>query len=190
MMSRVSERGGRYQRSMAGMIGALIATLALILAYVAFRAVNREDVDYEPTEVDYLATVRGLQQAGTMDPAYPPKLPEGWIATRASFDPEELTWKLNLLTDDGSFVGVRQSAVGVESLVEEYVGSDAVEGGRASIDSPLADEWTAWSDDSDDAVVTEVGETRLMVVGTGGADEVEDLAASLVVRPVPAPRND
>lgn len=184
MMTAVSERGGRYQRSMAGMIGALIVTLGVIVAYVVFRAVNRDELDYEPEAVDYLVAVEGLQGSGALRPAYPPTLPEGWTATRASYDVETRTWTLNLLTDDGSFMGVRQSVLPEDALVEEYVGEDAEEGDELTLESPLARTWTSWSDDSDYAVVSEVGRNRVLVVGTAGRDEVEDLAASLVVRPV------
>ena len=53
----MSEQGGRYQRSFAGMIGALLITLLVIGAFVAFRALNRDELDGGPKPVDYLETV-------------------------------------------------------------------------------------------------------------------------------------
>ncbi len=181
----MSESGGRYQRSMSGMVGALLVTLAVILAYVVFRAVNREDLDYQPVAVDYRATVEGLQRAGTFRPAYPPKLPEGWIATKATYDLEAGTWKLDLLTDEDKYLGVRQARLPRELLVQEYVGSDAKEGEKVELASSFAGEWQSFEDpDGDYAVAAEVRKMVLLVVGTGDEDEIEELAASLVTRPV------
>ena len=70
----VREKPGRYQRSPAGMVGALIVTLLVISAFVAFRALNRTDLDVKPERVDYLAQVRFAQQdaqGGTSDLVYP-----------------------------------------------------------------------------------------------------------------------
>ena len=71
-------RAGRYQRSIAGGVGSLIVLVVVVLAFVAFRAVFRDNdaVDVEP--VDYLAVVAPAQEAGIRI-VYPPSLPEGWI---------------------------------------------------------------------------------------------------------------
>ena len=58
----MSEQPGRYQRSTSGMVGALLVTLLAILAFVAFRACNRTDLEVKPDHVDYLAQV-GLRPA-------------------------------------------------------------------------------------------------------------------------------
>ena len=83
----VREKPGRYQRSPAGMVGALIVTLLVISAFVAFRALNRTDLDVKPERVDYLAQVRFAQQdaRGEADLVYPAGLPTGWYATKVSF---------------------------------------------------------------------------------------------------------
>ncbi|HET7070318.1 MAG TPA: DUF4245 family protein, partial [Nocardioides sp.] len=75
---------GRYQRSPSGMVGALIVTLLVILAFVGFRALNRSDLDVKPEHVDYLAQVRYAQQAGS-EVVYPARLPRGWYATNVTF---------------------------------------------------------------------------------------------------------
>lgn len=179
----MSESGGRYQRSMSGMVGALLVTLAVILAFVVFRAVNRDELDYEPAAVDYRETVEGLQASGTFRPAYPPRLPDGWVATKATYDLEAGTWKLDLLTDEGRYIGVRQARLPVELLVEEYVGSAAVAGDEVELDGAFAKEWQVFDDeDGDHAVAATVRKMVLLVVGTGEDDEIEDLAASLVTR--------
>ena len=60
----MSEQGGRYQRSFAGMIGALLITLVVIGAFVAFRALNRDELERRPEAVDYLETVGFVQEPG------------------------------------------------------------------------------------------------------------------------------
>lgn len=181
----MSGRSGRYERSMAGMVGAMGVTLVLILGFVLFRAVNREDLHYEPEPVDYLPVVEGIQASTPLMPAYPPVLAEGWVATLAAWENDTLTWRLNLLTDEGRFLGVRQSRRQLgDSLVEQYVDEDAQQGATIELGGALAGEWVEWSDGSDYALVRETGDEALLVVGTGSEDEVRDLAESLVVRPV------
>lgn len=170
---------------MAGMVGAMGITLLLILGFVLFRAVNREEVDYEPVPVDYLPVVEGIGASTGLRPAYPPTLDEGWVATLAAWEQDTLTWKLNLLTDEGRFLGVRQSRRQLgESLVEQYVDEAAEEGATLELGGALGGEWVEWSDGSDYALVRETDDEALLVVGTGSEAEVRDLAESLVVRPV------
>lgn len=184
-MPGVSGSGSRYERSMSGMVGAMLVTLAVILAFVVFRAVNRNDADISPEAVDYLEVVEGAQQGG-VTVTYPPELPDGWIATRAAFEAEPgRVWALSMLTDDEEFVGVRQSEAELEDLVEKYVDEDAEEGDPVTLDSPLAKEWTTFTDSGGDyAVAADVRGSFVLVVGSAGKDAVEDLAASLVMTPV------
>lgn len=179
-MADVSGSGARYQRSMSGMVGAMLVTLAVIAAFVAFRALNRNDVDITPQAIDYLAVVEG---ASGEPLAYPPELPDGWKATRAAFvsDPGRV-WALSLLTADDEFIGVRQGDVELEAMVEVYVDEDAEEGEPVTLTSPLAREWRTFTDEGGDyAVAAEVDGSLVLVVGSAAEDEIEDLAASLVM---------
>ena len=60
----MSEQPGRYQRSPAGMVGALVVTVLVILGFVVFRSCVRTDLDVKPAHVDYRAEVRFAQQNG------------------------------------------------------------------------------------------------------------------------------
>lgn len=166
------------------MIGALLVTLGVIVAFVVFRAVNRDDLDIHRDAIDYTQIVKGLQDTDLVVPAYPPTLPDGWRATSATYDPSSRTWELDLLTGKGQFVGVRQSPLAARDLVEEYVDEDALEGDPVELDSSLAAEWATWSDQGGDhAVVTQLADkTFLLVVGSASQDQIEDFAASLVTR--------
>lgn len=181
----MSDSGGRYHRSMAGMIGAMLVTLLVIAGFVAFRDANRADLAIEAEPVDYIAVVDGVQESGADWLAYPPALPEGWIARAVAFDtgPE---WSLSMLTDEERFVGLRQvTGAEVTTLVEEYVDEQAIEGEPVRLESSLSDTWRTFTDEGGDyALAAEVGDTVVLVVGTAPEDEIEAFTASLVTGPV------
>ena len=179
----MSETAGRYQRSMGGMVGALVVTLGVILAFVVFRAVNRDELEVDREAIDYLVVVEGLQESDLLEPVYPPTLPKDWKAVDASFDAEDLTWSLDLNTDETEFVGVVQSKLELDDLVDTYVDAAADEGDPVTLDSTLASRWTTFTDaDGDYAVAAVVKGFNVLVYGTAGEDEIEDLASSLVSR--------
>lgn len=183
----MSESAGRYQRSMGGMVGALVVTVGVIIAFVVFRAVTRDDLEVDREAIDYLVLVEGLQQSDLLDPVYPATLPKGWTAVDADFDAEDLTWSLDLNPDEGDFVGVVQSRLKLDELLETHVDEDHVsEGDRVTLDSPLASTWQTFSDDGGDyAVAAEVKGFTVLVFGTVSEDEIEEFAASLVSRKLP-----
>lgn len=194
----MSQGSGRYQRSAAGMVGAMIVTLLAIIVFVAFRAINRDELVIEPTAVDYLETVEALQQGNDLTPAYPVTLPKDWIATRAVFSAENLAWELDLLTADKKYIGIRQAALRDRDLIEEYVDEEGRAGEVIGIDGGVATEWTTWAVDGGDTAYTamlglqrgdeanpapEQGEV-LLVFGAAPDREIKQLAGSLVQDPV------
>ena len=179
----MSESPGRYQRSMGGMVGALVVTVGVIIAFVVFRAVNRDDLEVDREPIDYLVTVEGLQESDLLDPVYPPQLPTDWKAVDATFDAEDLTWSLDLNTDDAEFIGVVQSTLDLDELLETHVDEDPEEGDRVTLDSPLASSWQSFSDEGGDyALATRVKGFTVLVFGTAAEGDIEDLSASLVTR--------
>lgn len=180
--------GGRYQRSSAGLIGAMVVTLVAIGAYLVFRAVTRDELEVEREPVDYLGSVPFAQEQG-FAVAYPPSLPKGWRATTADLDTgADLDWGLGILTDRDRFVGIRQNERSTADLVEEYVDKDATEGDQVGLESKIAPRWRSFSDDGGDyALVTELtgkseGQT-LIVFGSADDEQIRDLAASLTTAP-------
>jgi hypothetical protein len=181
----VSESAGRYQRSMGGMVGALVVTIGVIIAFVVFRAINRDELQVDREPIDYLVTVEGLQESELLDPVYPPTLPKGWKAVDATFDAEDLTWSLDLNTDDSEFVGVVQSTLDLDELLETHVDEDARPGGDVTLDSPLATTWQTWTDSGGDyAVAAKVKKFTVLVFGTADESEIDALASALVTRPL------
>lgn len=177
----MSEQAGRYQRSTSGLVGALIVTLVVIGAFVAFRALNRERLEIKPEAVDYLGSVRYIEEAGD-SVAYPPTLPKGWICTTAHYTPgRDPEWDLGTLTASGKFVGLREEDASVDELVRSLVDENAAEGAPVRLDSPIAPEWRTFTDPGGDyAVVVERDDETLIVYGSAGEQEIRDFAASLV----------
>jgi len=181
----MSEQGGRYQRSMSGMVGALVVTLVAIGGFVAFRALNRDNLEVRPEPVDYLGSVRYIQKAGDTV-AYPSVLPSRWVCTGAGYDPGRVrAWEMGVLTEDDTFVGLREEDASVEGLVHEFVDEDATEGRPVELESALAESWRTFTDRGGDyAVAAEIGDEALLVYGNATRQEINDFAATLVTSPV------
>lgn len=180
---------GRYERSTSGMVGALLVTLLVIGAFVAFRALNRTDLDVKPSKVDYLAQVHYAQEAGS-DVVYPADLPSGWTATAVTFEagpPPGL--ELSMLTADNAYVGFVESAESVPELLATYVDPQPTAGGNTTVTGSVATRWSTWTDGSGDtALAAQRGrggqQVSLLVFGTVSKTELEGLAASLTTAKV------
>jgi len=185
----VSEQPGRYQRSASGMIGALVVTLLVILAYVAFRAFNRTDLDVKPQHVDYLAQVRYAQEAGS-HVVYPSRLPAGWYATQITLSPgTPLEMELSMLTGEGEYVGIVESPESAPELLTTYVDPHPQAGGPATVDGSVERRWDTWTDSGGDtALVARRGHGRsaesLLVFGTASRAQLVQLAGSLTTAKV------
>jgi hypothetical protein len=179
---------GRYQRSTSGMVGALLVTLLVILGFVALRGFNRTTPDVKPEHVDYVAQVGYAQQAGATDLVYPASLPAGWYATQLTVDagpPSQLD--LSLLTADGAYAGLVQSAESGPALLARYVDANAT--GGQPVDVPGAVDgkvtsWDVWTDSGGDtALVARHRGTTLMVFGSATQAQLEQLASTLTTGP-------
>jgi uncharacterized protein DUF4245 len=183
-------RPGRYQRSPAGMVGALIVTVLVILAFVAFRALNRSDLDVEPQHVDYLAQVKFAQEdatGGRSDLVYPARLPSGWYATHLSFSDSAAApeIELSMLTADDRYVGFVQSPATVPELLTTYVDPHPQSGPPTRVEGSIARRWQTWTDSGGDtALAARHGKDAVLVFGTVSQDQLERLAASLTTAPV------
>ncbi|MCD4536114.1 DUF4245 domain-containing protein [Nocardioides sp. cx-169] len=180
-----SEKPGRYPRSANSLIASLVVTLLVVAAFVVFRAVTRDNKEIEPEAVDYLETVEQIQGSGARV-AYPPELPQDWKVTGVAFTPGERgAFGLSMLTDDGTFVGLRQEDEGLDDLLATYVDEETVEGEPVTFDSPIATTWESYSDEGGDrAYATELGEDTLLVFGSADEDDQRLLIESLTTEPV------
>jgi hypothetical protein len=184
------ERPGRYQRSPAGMVGALLVTVLVILAFVAFRALNRSDLDVRPAHVDYLAQVRFAQgdtRSGRSELVYPARLPTGWYATHVSFSDggAEPVIELSMLTGGDQYVGFVQSPETVSELLTTYVDPHPQARTVTSVEGSIAPRWQTWTDSGGDtALAAQHGQDALLVFGTVSRDQLAQLAGSLTTAPV------
>ena len=183
-------RPGRYQRTPGGLVASMVViVLVLVGVYFVGGLIYNRDVDTTPESVEYLPTVRDLQDAGA-DVVYPESLPDGWFATTVEYRPgDEPRFKLDLFTDGSSFVGLRQESEDVDDMVATYVDEDAVEEdplAATGSGSRIAAEWGAWSDEGGDhAYSAELGETSVLVFGDVSAEDLADLVSRLTTDPAP-----
>lgn len=173
-MAGVSEKPGRYQRSTGGLFGALLVTLVVIVAFVAFRGLLRDNLEIEPEPVDYADAATAAREAG-FDVVAPKALPAEWMATDVDLrqtDPP--VWGLSILTGEGKFIGLRQQTSSVASLIEMTIDEDAVEGKPLELDSAVGSTWSTWTDEGGDTgYLMELGSQRLLVYGSAPADDLQ-----------------
>lgn len=175
--------GVRYPRTSGGLVGAMLVTVAAVVAFVGFRSVTG---DKEPTPVravDFqaaVATARADKQLAVMAPE---RLPLGWKATSATYaGGASPTWHLGMLTDDSRYVGVEEARSSVEDLVAEHVDAEAERGKDLTIGGET---WQTWTDAGGDyAVARSLGAggqsvESWLVVGTAPEDEIRDFAGTL-----------
>jgi len=166
------------------MAGALVVTLLVIGAFVAFRAFNRSGLQVGPERVDYLAQVRYAQEAGA-DVVYPAGLPSGWYATQVTVTPgSPAGLELSMLTGGGQYVGLVQSSEPLAQVLTTYVDPHPEAGPSVTISGGVASHWTTWTDaGGDTALAVQRGhgsaQETLLVFGTVSQTDLERLARSL-----------
>jgi hypothetical protein len=187
-MGAASGQPGRYRRSSSGMVGALLVTLLVIGAFVAFRACSRTDLELDPDHVDYLAQIGFAQEAGE-HVVYPASLPAGWFATQLTVDagpPTEL--QLSMLSGENEYVGFVQSPDPAPVLLTRFVDSDPASGRPVEVPGALdgsVTNWDVWTDDGGDtALVARNASETLLVFGTVSQARLEELAGALTTAPV------
>ena len=181
-----SAGGGRYQRSSGGLVGALIVTVAAVVAFAVFRGLTSDEEPTPVRAIDYSASVQGARADGKLTVLAPDRVPPGWKATSATYTRGvSPTWHLGLLTGDTKYVGVEEARASIEDLVEEHVDENAQRGKDVTIG---AQKWQTWTDSDGDYAVARAlagpkgAEESVLVVGTAPERQVRQLAASLTDR--------
>jgi Protein of unknown function (DUF4245) len=160
----VSGQAGRYQRSAAGMVGALLVLVVLVVGWIGLSSLNSDDPAEPAHTVDYAGAVPEARKAADFDLVAPPSLPDGWRATTVSFtdDPEQ-HWHLGVLTDQNRYVGLEQARRPVRSMVLEYVDEEPSRGATVDV---AGSRWSTYTDDTGDlALVRRQAGTTTLVVG-------------------------
>lgn len=187
-MSTSSEgRPGRYQRSVGGLVAALVITVAAVGGLLWFLGLFRADVDNRPEAIDYLETV-GEAQDAKLSPAYPSSLPKGWIATGFDIDIDNRkspVFEIRMLTGDDKFLAVHQETTSATALVTKYVDQDASATDIFTADGSVAQAWQGYKDaGGDSAYVSEVDGQTIIVYGSASPADLQDLVDRLTTAPV------
>ncbi len=164
----MSQQAGRYQRSFGGLIGAMLVLVAVVMAFVAFRSVVRNDPPDPVKPVEYFTSAEYARTQVDYPLLAPRELPTGWIATSVTFTPgEEEAWHLGMLTEERRYVGLEQARRTLADMVEQHVDPEAEQGEDVTVEGET---WQTWTDDTDTALVREdpvTGVTTLVVTTTG-----------------------
>lgn len=173
----MSGQSGRYQRSVAGMVGSMLILVLVVGGFIVLREANRTTPDATVKTVDYARTAEFAQDQVDFPIVQPRPLPEGWRATSVRFVPAPSSWHVGFLTDEDRYVGLEQARRSEQKMVESYVDPEAVEGDPVQV---AGDTWRTWTDEGGDTALTRTeGEVTTLVVGTPGQDVLVDFASTL-----------
>ncbi|WP_310964862.1 DUF4245 domain-containing protein [Nocardioides terrisoli] len=174
----------RYELPVSSMVGAMLVVLAVIGAFVAWRALNRDNEGVRTPTVDYSGWVRAGRTDGRLQIVVPTPMPKGWRATSASYTAGVSPhWHLGVLTSGNEYVGIEEGIASVGSMVHQYVDPNAQHGKPVTIHGVR---WQTWTDSGGDyAVVRHLKAPKgtypetLLVVGSAAPAQVRSYAASL-----------
>ena len=173
---RGTETIGDMVRSML----VVLIPVALIAGFVGLVRPSTAEV----REVDWEATLETARDSAEFAVLGPDDLPEGWTATRVAYERGESAgddaWRLNVLTDDGQYVGLVQRPGEIDRVVRTEL-PDFTSDGTSLVASETWQRYVDVSDEpADHALVRDVGDTVVVVI-TSAADYslAESFAASL-----------
>lgn len=181
---RPPPRPNRYELPWTSMLGALAVVLGVVVVFVLWRAVNRDNEAVPPQTVDYRAWLSSVHSDGRLAGFAPGTLPDGWRPTSASYTSGPSPhWHLGVLTAAKQYVGLEEGLDPLSDQVDQYVdpaakrGPDVRVGGRT---------WQTWTDAGGDYALVrqqrapkgELPET-VIVVGSASPDQIRAYAAAL-----------
>lgn len=183
------EEPARYNRSPKGLLAALLVTVLAVVVFAAFREAFRDPPERSGEYKEYASTVETAQDAGIRIVNLR-EIPQGWEVSNVEYVAgARPTWAINLLTDEGRFVGVFQSDVDDVAQTLQDLGVEGPEPGdagafRSDLDAGL---WQTWAGtDGELAYSTTLAEgdpaTRgetVLVYGPAGRADQEQLIALL-----------
>lgn len=185
--ARPPQARSQYQRSVAGMIGAMVVTVAVGGGWYLL---GRPDEETRPVKSQPWAVwANSGRSDGKLAVLAPDTLPKGWRATSAKYDSGVAPlWHLGMLTDSEKFVGLDESYDTVEDIVSENVDENATRGEDVTIGGET---WQTYTDSGGDYAVvrtltTPQGEReRVLVYGSASDAQIRDFAASLSATSTP-----
>lgn len=176
----VAEARSGYQRSVPGLLGALIVVLVLIASvWVLSRFQHRDTTDPAKT-VDYTAELAEARESAPFDVLAPSPVPPGWRAASVQWDgadPEAASWHLGFLTSTGEYVGLEQG----NAPVADFVAGTTTATQPTEAVEVAGESWQGLvSDDArEHALVRRESGVTMLVTGTASLEELVTFAESL-----------
>jgi hypothetical protein len=172
----VSETRSGYRSSFAGLVGALLASLAVVGVFFLGTVLNQQDDSTPPTQ-DYTAELAVARAEAPFRVLAPEPAPSGWRATSSEYvgaGPEK-SWHLGFLTDDGKYVGLEQGNAVPQAFVQDKTPADQP-GPPLQIDGK---HWQTLTGDHETALVLFGQDVTTVVTGTAPESELIVFARSL-----------
>lgn len=176
----VSENRRGYERSVSGLVGALVAALLLIVAMFALTRLNQRDqVEPAPT-VEYADELARARTDAPFEVLAPSPVPPGWRVTsvRAEGGAADYSWHLGIVVDDEDYVAVDQATEDSGDLIGQVTPAtnpdDSVDVGGVRWET-----FDDGDDGSDIALVLTTGNVTTVVSGTVATDVLVGFAESL-----------
>jgi hypothetical protein len=181
--------GGSYQRSASGLLGAMVATVLAVVAFVAFRGLTRDNEPTAVPTVDWHISYQAARADNKLQVLAPSgSLPSGWKATSVSYLPgAEPAWHLGLLTSKGKYVGIDESRDNLADVVRDKVNGTVSRGDVVTVDGST---WRVYTGSGGDyalgRTVQHSGRTESQLVGGSAPPAtIREFAATLPPPPVP-----
>lgn len=172
----------RAERSVAGMVMALLVAVVAAGGWYLVAKPNSKDVNPVPT-VPWKIWVSAGAADHKLALQVPPELPTGWRATSAEYQTGvSPRFDLGLLTSNGKYVGLVESLDPSSDLLTQYVDNSPTQGKDVTVGGLL---WHTWSDTGGDyaliRTVTAVNgnQQRILVYGSAPDAQIRTYAATL-----------
>lgn len=179
-MGDVAEARSGYQRSVPGLLGALIVVLVLIASVWGLSRFQHRGTTNPAKTVDYTAELIEARESAPFDVLAPSPVPPGWRATSADWDgadPEAASWHLGFLTSTGEYVGLEQG----NAPVADFVADTTTASQPAEAVEVAGESWQGLvSDDGrEHALVRRAAGVTTVVTGTAPLGEIVTFAETL-----------
>ena len=166
----------RGNPAMGDVLRSVLVLGAVVLGLWLFGQLLTQTPDKPTSDADWRTAASGVEQRAGFAPLAPEELPDGWRATRAELI--DTRWQLNLVTQDGEFVGLSQvpgDAKSLRTLIKDRA-PDSEPDGTVRI---AGDEWQLLTAGEETTLARVVGQEAVVVTGTAPRQQMQDYVASL-----------